>query len=234
MIDFHSHVLPEIDDGSKSVEQSLQMMTLSFQQGVTHMVATPHFYASKAEQETFFLSRSRAYDQLMAAQPMGPELLLGAEVAYYPNMSGSDAIRDLRIQGSDLLLVEMPFTEWTDRMIEDLCNLQHRQGLVPLLAHVNRYRGKGQFPHYAEELRECGVICQCNAEAFTDFLSCRWALKQLKNGTVQLLGSDCHNMDSRPPLMGLVSNVIQKKSGFTMLRKIDRFAYEVLNLGTNE
>lgn len=234
MVDFHSHVLPGIDDGSESVEQSLQMMAESFRQGTTHMVATPHFYASKAKPKDFLLARSRAYDRLMSAQPMGPELLLGAEVAYYPNMSSSDTIRDLRINGSELLLVEMPFADWTDWMVEDLCNLQTRQGLVPLLAHVDRYRGKGQFPRYAQYLRECGVMCQCNAEAFTGFLSCRWALNQLKNGTVQLLGSDCHNMNSRAPNMGLASNIIQKKAGFMTLRKIDQIAAEALHLNETE
>ena len=68
MIDFHSHVLPGVDDGSKSMEQSLQMLEASVQQGVTHMVATPHFYASRMDPDSF-LDPERQPDPIEKRDP---------------------------------------------------------------------------------------------------------------------------------------------------------------------
>ena len=230
MIDFHSHVLPGVDDGSKDVAQSLQMLEASVQQGVTHMVATPHFYASRMDPNAFLEQRQRAFGQLMEKSAPMPQLLLGAEVAYFNNMSHSEAVRDFRIGQTDLILVEMPFFQWTDRMIEDLCYLQDRQGLIPILAHVERYRQKNQFLRYQDGLWGNGIICQCNAEAFEGFLSSRWAMKQLQHGNVQLLGSDCHNMHDRAPKMGYAAKTIASKLGQEALERIEAFSCQILQL----
>ena len=230
MIDFHSHVLPAVDDGSKSLEQSLQMLDASVQQGVTHMVATPHFYASRMDPDVFLEQRQRAFDQILQQPAPMPQLLLGAEVAYYGNISRSEAIGRFRIDRSNLVLVEMPFTTWSDRMIEDLCLLQDRQGLIPVLAHVERYRQKDQFLRYQDELVENGILCQCNAEAFEGFWAARWALKQLREGAVQLLGSDCHNTDSRPQKLGIAAQTIANKLGRSVLERMDELAFQLLKL----
>lgn len=228
MIDFHSHILPNVDDGSKSAEQSLQMLKASLQQGITHMVATPHFYADRMEPECFLQKRQSAYEALLNQGTELPQILLGAEVAYYNNMGRSEAIRQFRVEGTDLVLVEMPFAPWNDRVLEDISLLRERQGLTPVLAHVDRYRGKDQFPKYAEQLRDQGVLCQCNAEAFTGFLSARWALRQLCQETVQLLGSDCHNMDRRAPNLGSAIQTITQKLGPQAVADIADFSAQLL------
>ena len=230
MIDFHSHVLPGIDDGSKSLEQSLQMLDASVQQGVSHMVATPHFYASRMDPGAFLAQRQQAFEAIQQQPVPMPQLLLGAEVAYFSNISRSDAISRFCITGTDLVLIEMPFSQWTDRMIEDLCYLQDRQGLTPILAHVERYRRKDQFLRYQDELAGNGILCQCNAEAFEGFLASRWALKQLREGTVQLLGSDCHNTDSRPQKLGAAAQTIAAKLGSEMLDRIEELSARILGL----
>ena len=82
-VDFHSHILPRMDDGSPDVETSLQMLRSLRDQGVERVALTPHYYAHRSSVERFLKKRDDAYQQLLEAigdEPM-PELLLGAEVA---------------------------------------------------------------------------------------------------------------------------------------------------------
>ena len=60
MTDFHSHVLPCLDDGSVSVEQSIEMLRAEAEQGITHVIATPHFYAGRTTPERFLEKRERS------------------------------------------------------------------------------------------------------------------------------------------------------------------------------
>ena len=228
MIDFHSHILPGIDDGSQSVEQTLQMLQAAHEQGVRNIVATPHFYADEMVPETFLENRQQALEQIGQENAAG--IFLGAEVAYFDHMSRSEALQQLRIGQTDLILVEMPFMPWTDRIVEDVCQLADRQGLTPVLAHVERYRQKSQFPRYRDMLLGSGALFQCNAGAFLRFTTRSWTLKQLKNGFVHFLGSDCHNMTTRAPKLGEAAQVIAKKAGMDALEEIQAFSAQALGI----
>ncbi len=229
MIDFHTHILPGVDDGSQSLEQTEAMLKQAYSQGVRYMVATPHFYGDEMVPETFLATRQRAYDSLCKKADT-PELILGAEVAYFSNISCSEAIRDLQIGQTGLLLVEMPFGNWSERIVEDVCRLQDRQGLTPVLAHVERYRGRSQFPQFRDQLLAQGVLFQCNAEGLLKKSTRSWMLKQMKYGCVHFLGSDCHNLTSRAPNLGEAVALLQKKMGQDFLDEIWEFSAQALNL----
>lgn len=230
MIDFHSHILPSVDDGSQSVEESLRMLRAAWDQGVRRIVATPHFYADEMVPKEFLVNRQRALEQIGTED--ADRIFLGAEVAYFDNMSRSEALQQMQIGQTGLILVEMPFMPWTDRIVEDVCRLADRQGLTPVLAHVERYRQKSQIPRYRDVLLNCGALFQCNAGAFLSFGSRSWTLKQMKNGCVHFLGSDCHNMTTRAPRLGEAAQVIEKKLGRETLEEIEAFSAQVL--GINE
>ena len=83
MTDFHSHILPGIDDGSKDVQMSEQMLKLEAESGITTIVATPHFYLSEQGVEKFAAKREAAFEKLKpVAERMGIEIVKGAEVLY--------------------------------------------------------------------------------------------------------------------------------------------------------
>ncbi len=229
MIDLHSHILPGVDDGSESLEMSHAMLDLLQQQGVDTVVATPHFYARKDTPEDFLRRRAEAAAQLQSDVNM-PRILLGAEVAYFDGMSNSEALEKLRLGDTDLLLVEMPFGTWTQRMVREICQLTLQAGLIPVLAHVERYRKRDQLPKYQRQLLEQGVLLQCNAEAFVDRSTRRWALGQLKQGNIHFLGSDSHNLTARPPKMDQAAQIISKKLGSGVLGAITAFSKEMLQL----
>lgn len=211
MLDIHSHFLPKMDDGSKSVEMSMQMLRSSKAQGVTTIVSTSHFYGGEDNPERFLNRRERAYQQI---EPYltddDPEIMFGAEILYYPGISHSEEIPKLKIEGTDLILIEMPFVEWSDRIFEELIALQYYNSLRIILAHVERYQSL-QKKRMFENLFDQPFYFQCNAEAFTSPKSRKLALKMIDNDRLHFLGTDCHNTDRRPPNMNEARKVIEKK-----------------------
>ena len=109
VIDFHTHVLPAVDDGSKSVEQSIEMLASLAEQSANTVVATPHFYANDESVEDFLEKRNRAYEILKSHGRFEQNIILGAEVRYYDGISHLQDLKKLRIEGTKLLLIEMPF-----------------------------------------------------------------------------------------------------------------------------
>ena len=124
MIDWHNHILPGIDDGSRDLAESVKMIEMQINEGVTTIIATPHFYANDESVEAFLERRNAAFDKLKSKLPMNaPEILLGAEVRYYQGISRMENLKALRIQNSKLLLLEMPMTVWTEYMVRELIEL---------------------------------------------------------------------------------------------------------------
>lgn len=228
MIDIHAHILPGMDDGSADAGETAQLLCLSRRQGVTLMAATPHFYATKDTPENFLSRRQAAVEKMEYDAQTMPRLLLGAEVAYFDGMDRCEELRQLQIGQSSLLLVEMPFTAWSDRMVYEIISFRNRLGLQPVLAHVDRYDRRDQFPKYRRMLLEEGVLFQCNAEAFLARFSGARYVRMLKRGELHFLGSDCHNMRSRPPKLDQAQTVITRKLGSQAIEKLDAFAKNIL------
>lgn len=229
MIDIHSHILPGVDDGAKTPEESVALLKEMKRQGVTTVIATPHFYCSKDTPESFLQRRQEAFEKIPYDPEQMPKILLGAEVSYFDRISHSDRLDLLQLGDSKLLLVEMPFRAWTDQMVEEICDLSTRAGVAPVLAHIDRYRGKGQLPAYIKYLRESDVLFQCGTEPFLQRSSSRWALKLLRKGDVHFLGSDAHNLTARPPQMAQAAQVIREKLGKETLDRLTAFSAEMLN-----
>lgn len=219
MIDIHSHILPGMDDGSQSLSETRQLLQMLRQQGVRIVAATPHFYGMQDTPEAFLDRRKKSLAQLEELET-DIKILPGAEVAYFDGMSHCQQLCDLRLGDSKLLLVEMPFVNWSERMIYELCQLQLLLGLTPVLAHVERYRRREQLPRFEKTLMAQGIYMQCNAEAFLHIATRRWALSRLQRGEICFLGSDTHNLTSRPPKLDLSVKIIEKKLGGEVLRKL--------------
>lgn len=230
MIDLHSHILPGMDDGSKSPEMSRTLLSQLKQQGVETVAATSHFYAMHDSPENFLQRRAQAVAQLEYDPADAPNVILGAEVAYFDGMSSSGVLDRLQLGDSGLVLVEMPFGAWSQRMIRELCQLPVMMGLTPVLAHVDRYRRADQFSRYRAELLDHGVLFQCNADAFLPRWDRRWALGMLKKGQIHFLGSDTHNLTSRAPKLDQAAKVITQKLGAHTLTELTAFSKEMLKL----
>lgn len=229
MIDWHSHVLPSMDDGSRDVEESLSLLQMLSEQGVHTVIATPHYYANDESVNDFLDRRKSAFD-LLCKQTLhdSQKILLGAEVRYYQGISRMAELKRLCIEGSKLLLLEMPFSKWTEYTVRELVELAGSKDLTVVLAHIERYM-KLQLSGTWERLRESGVLMQVNATFFTEFGTRRKALSLLENGGIQFLGSDCHNMTSRPPCIGRAFEIIEKRHGTNFLCQMNEYGYAMLD-----
>ena len=211
MIDIHTHILPEIDDGSRSLDMSIEMLQEERKQGVSVVVLTPHFYASQNSPEVFLERRNRAYQQVLNVwTPELPELHLGAEVHYFDGICQMNGLNRLCMDGGETLLLEMPFHPWSRQMVQDVMELNSRSNIQVILAHIERYFSFAPADVW-EPLRKCGVLMQSNADFFLDWKTRRKALKMYKNGEIHFLASDCHNMTARAPNLGEAMKYIQSK-----------------------
>lgn len=221
MIDFHCHILPGIDDGSQSVEDSLQMIEAQSKQGIDTIIATSHFYADQRSPNEFLYRRRQSWQKLKEALPdNAPQILLGAEVLYFPGMSHTDELKKLCIEGTNILLLEMPFISWPEHMVREIHDLAATGKYSLLLAHMERYYFL-QKSSVWDELLDDGIQMQSNAEFFLPFRTRRKALNLLREGKIHILGTDCHNMGSRRPRMDEAMEMIRKRLGGEYIKELE-------------
>ena len=219
VVDWHCHILPRMDDGSESPEESLQMLHALGADGITAVVATPHFYAHEDTVEGFLERREAALAALSPhVDASCPRILLGAEVAYYPGIARLRELSRLTVEGTSLLLLEMPMARWTEITVCELCELSAVRGLSVVLAHVERclaYQSGGTL----RRLLQAGIGMQVNASCLLR-PGRRRMLRLLRAGAVRYVGSDAHNMTSRAPMIGEAYRVIEKKLGKPFLERL--------------
>lgn len=233
MIDWHTHILPEMDDGSHDVAESISMIHMLVSQGIGTVMATPHFYANDETVDSFLDRRKKALELLKAELPDDPpEIRLGAEVKYYQGISRMPGLKALRIEGSKLLLLEMPVSSWTDYMVRELVEMSGKSNTRIVLAHIERYLNL-QKQSVWKRLYDSGILMQVNASFITELASKRKAISLLKEGKIHFVGSDCHNMTSRSPQIGRAFEIIQKKLGDEYISQMNEYGYSMLAATSN-
>lgn len=229
MFDFHTHILPGLDDGSGSVDESLAMLNELGRQGVDGIAATPHFYADQVSPDTFFERRQAAWETLAPRlTSTAPQIRLGAEVYYFEGIDRYHELERFCIQGTRLLLLEMPGIIWTNRMIRSLTDIQERDRVTVLMAHVERYLHT-QKKETWEYLLQAGIRMQANADFFIRHRTRGKAMKLLRDGKIHLLGTDCHNMTTRKPNMESAFKVFAQKKSQDLLDRMNSRASMLLN-----
>lgn len=216
MIDFHCHILPHMDDGAKNIEESIEMLKTLETQNVDTVCLTPHFYAEYDSIDSFLLRRKKAYEELTSNYSGNIKLLLGAEVAYYIGFSKKENIDELCLQGTNILLLELPFTKIHDTCMNEIIALSRMYTVV--LAHIERYEGllsKKQL----KKLLESDVLVQVNASYFENLFTRIRGKKHIKADRIHFIGSDAHNMSSRKPNLDIVNKYLGKQINY--LNKIE-------------
>lgn len=230
MIDWHSHVLPAMDDGSKNVAESLSMLRSHKEQGINCVIATPHFYANEDSIDSFLKRRAQSYETLCREMTEDlPSVICGAEVLYYPGISKLTELDRLTIGSTKLLLLEMPMAKWSGYEVREVIKLSRTSGLTTVLAHIDRYMPlqKGEV---FDEMIENGILMQVNASYFGAFMTRRRAFRWLDEGRLHFLGSDCHNMTSRPPKIQSAYEHIRHKFGSELVENMTAYGYRMLGV----
>ena len=186
--DFHAHILPGADHGSDSLETSAEQLKILYSAGVRRVVATPHFYPNAVSVETFLKKRSKAINELCTLEGEGlPAVYVGAEVLVCPGIERMPGLEKLCIYGTNVLLLEMPFTKWSEELYETVYNVS-RMDFRVIMAHIGRYPS-----HQAERIiSECGVSVQLNGENISTRHGKHKVNRWLEAGIVSAFGSDIH------------------------------------------
>lgn len=227
VIDFHSHILPGIDDGARNIDSALAMLEQIQTQQIDIMAATPHFYAAKDRIDTFLKKRETARDVFIHAvreheMNAVPQILLGSEVAFFDGISRAKEIEALTLEGTRLLLLEMPFVPWTDQNLIEVERLIKERNLHLMIAHLERFLWIPGNKKQVQRLMELPVTIQLNAECLLDWRHRHTLLKLLKEGRAHVLGSDCHGAHHRVPNLAEGRAVIEKKLGRSILDQLDQ------------
>jgi len=203
LVETHCHMLPAVDDGAQDVETSLKMIQKLQLQGAKAIIVTPHYYSDSIALDDFLARRNAAVDRLKAALPDGsPEIIPAAEVYISKYLFNNEDLSELCIGNSKYILIEHPFSStFSPASYDRLVNLYCDYGVKPILAHIERYGALMENKGLLDEYIDMGCLTQVNISSFADSpRSVRKKLfKYLETGRIHLIGSDSHNLTSRPP-----------------------------------
>lgn len=201
--DMHSHILPEFDDGAKTLQIALEMLESLKAQGVTNVCLTPHFYTNEMSVADFVASRAKAFERFMPHIPEDINVVLGTEVYITRYLFNCDDLSALTYGKSNYILSEFAYNSTFEKSsmnhIDKLVNV-HR--LIPVLPHVERYSILMDDPSIIRELRDIGVIIQSNISNYTKkapMFKRRKLLKMIDSGLIDILGTDAHSFTHNNP-----------------------------------
>ena len=224
MIDFHSHILPAIDDGAKDAVMAEKMLTKSEESGVSDIVLTSHCYPrSEQHIERFLEKRARSLEMFPDTQI---NTYKGCEVHLTTDISKFRNIRKLCIENTNYMLLEMPFSQWRDEDVENVYKLTI-MGINPIIAHMER--NAHQKIGLRNSLCDLEVLVQINAQSFGDRCLRKEIDRLMNEGLVHVIGTDMHNITSRPPCMDRALKIIKKRYGGECIDYLENNAQRILS-----
>lgn len=211
--DLHCHLLYGVDDGAASYEDMTAMLDLAYADGTRALCATPHYSPLLFGENT--AAAQQAFDRLQEyARQRYPDLhlYLGHELSYFGGcVEALESGRCRSINGGRYVLVDFPeavsFYELRAGMLQML-----RAGYAPVLAHTERYRSLAGHLSWVEEFRASGGVVQLNASSPRGrSLFCRQQSRRLlRAGLVDVIASDGHHLQRRPPVMSACMDILRK------------------------
>ena len=197
IIDFHSHILPGVDHGCKSSEESKKQLEVVSGSGVDMIVATSHFYPHVHKVDEFLYAVNIAKDKVAGfSEHYGDtKICLGAEVLACEMMENMEGLDRLCIRGTRCLLLEMPSSgSWSRTLMQSVENIMD-DGYTVILAHIDRYVKR--FSDGIDALIEKGAKTQINADSLGSFFERKKLMPYIEGGCVYALGSDFHGSDKK-------------------------------------
>ncbi len=199
MIDFHTHILPEIDDGAKNVEESLSMLNSLSETGIKQVLLSPHYYPDKESIEEFTARRQVSCEKLASAVKSAkfsvPQLHVAAEVYLDPALMSCFDYTPLTVDsGGKFMLTELLYEPKMSLTSESMLrHLIYSYDIIPILAHIERY------PFLLKEknlyaLLELGCVAQINVSSLLHCKIRKVLIKYLKKGYIGAIASDIHNV----------------------------------------
>ncbi len=211
MVDIHSHILPQVDDGASSVEMALEMLKAEAGDGVSDVFLTPHFYAPH-EHSSALLKRFENFCEIAKKECPNITLHLGEEVFYSADIPELLEKKEIVTMGnSPYMLVEFSPHADFDFVFRAVSSLM-QNGIQPIVAHIERINDI-RVTH-AEELVRAGAYLQLNTGSIYGRCALRLKRKSFKfldEELIHFIGSDAHNLGERGPDMGCAYEYVAQK-----------------------
>lgn len=223
-IDMHSHILPGVDDGARSVDEMKEMLRIAYDEGIRCIIATPHYHPRRGkeppkklrEQAALLRTEAHAIDEKFRIY-LGTEIYFGQEVV--EKLKNKQI---LTMNGRNYVLVEFSPSDSSDYICQSVQKLQVN-GYEVIIAHVERYDSIVSDMGQVCRLREMGVRLQVNAGSITGengWKTKKVIKKLMREDMVFCVGTDAHRSEGRAPRMRDAANYVEKKYGEAYMRKI--------------
>lgn len=215
-IDIHSHIIPGIDDGSKDIQETREMLETAYNKGTRIIIATPHCKRGKIITDIKIIEEKLELVRDLAKE-IGDdfEIFLGSEI--FGNVGVSDSLNDkiITMANSKYVLIEFfPKEEYS--VIRDVLYEFQSKGYIPILAHVERYENLIKDFEKIKDLSEMGVYFQVNASSLVKFKSFKlksFIKKLIAHNLIHFVASDAHNASNRHANLQECAIYIKKKYG---------------------
>lgn len=218
IIDFHTHILPDFDDGPRSESEAAEILIRLSEQGVTHVVSTSHFYRHEETIGSFINRRQLAMNRLSAyIEERGitgiPKIIPAAEVYFSTALADDPDLEKLCISGTDYMLVELPYSQLTQNICDSFRSFAACGRVRCVLAHIERYAAFADEDTLFELLESAPG--QINCGSFFSSSGIKLSSKLIKAGCICALGTDVHNLTTRPPKFAEARKKLSRKLGIT-------------------
>lgn len=214
MIDLHSHILPGIDDGSKDINETIEMARLAVSEGIKTIICTPHYiqYNEPYNKKQVELLIEETNERLIS-EGISLNLVAGHEIYMTPDLP--KLVQDgevATLNNSKYILIEFPMND-IPLYAEDVFYELRLMGLVPILAHPERYPMVMEDPNSLLKFLKLGVLCQANVGSIRGFFGERVqkaVIKLIEHNMIHFIATDAHGPKRRSPKIGGALEVIKQ------------------------
>lgn len=213
MIDLHCHILPEIDDGAKDIDESLALVKAAISDGISHIVCTPHIHLGRFDNDIKIITNAfNKLEQAVKQQNLTINLAFAAEVRICPEIMLLATQKQLPFIGQwqdksgaikQVLLLELPHSH-IPAGTEQLITWLHKNNIMPMIAHPERNRDIIADLNKFKRLSKLNCLFQITAASLCgDFgeVPQQIAEQLLRDDEVTIIASDAHSIKRRPPKM---------------------------------
>ncbi len=227
--DIHSHILHHIDDGAKDLDESVTLLEDMYSQGITDVIATPHFYPQTDVLDDFIKTATTRFNELINAIKTKdlPNIYLGCEVFYYSGISKASSLENLTLNGSNYILLEPNFSLIGKGFQKELLYFRDTLGITPIIAHIERYHKEKGYKELITFIKENAILTQVNASSFTNRQYTRTLKKLITQDVISFLATDTHSKEHRPPQLREALSIIENKYGNNYKQKLCKNSEEL-------
>ena len=217
LIDLHAHIVPAVDDGAKSIEESLQMLQMAAADGIETIVATPHVFSAHNTIKDIeeILKQAQAFLERLNRHPVNLRVLPGAEVFFTTNVMEylKEFGERLGLNGSSYFLLEFPF-EFVFPGTRDFIFNVLTEGWIPIIVHPERNKVIQRNPVILYDWVKTGALIQVNAGSLKGLFGEEAQVTSfhlLHHNLVHVIASDAHSPKRRPPELSFVHSTLENE-----------------------